>query len=192
MKKIITAALFCAALPLAGAAAQAADLVAPTLPVPDSAPAAQAPVPAPSSQTPAPPVAAVTAPDLEVAGAYAFATAPSQAVGAAFVVLQNTGTKDLVLLDATTPVSESVELHTMTMENGIMEMRMVENFPIAAGSTIAMTPQGDHLMLIGLHAPLKVGQTFPIILEFDGGLSLETVFKVTAPGEAMPIREGGK
>lgn len=124
---------------------------------------------------------------LEVAGAYAFATAPTQKNGAAFMALQNTGKVDAVLTGASSPVAEKVELHTMSMENGVMQMRPVDQFVIPAGGTLVMAPQSHHIMLIGLKSPLKTGDSFSIQLNFSNYPPMDTTFKVSAPGEAMPM-----
>lgn len=118
----------------------------------------------------------------EVAGAYAFATAPAQRTGAAFMALQNTGKTDATLIGAWSSVAEKVELHTTTMENGVMRMRPVDQFVIPAGGTLVMAPHSHHIMLIGLKEPLKVGDKLTIRLRFADGKAVDTLFDIVAPG----------
>jgi copper(I)-binding protein len=67
---------------------------------------------------------------------------------------------------ASTPVAEHAELHQMKMDNGVMEMRPVPDLPIAPGQTLVLEPNGYHVMLEGLKAPLKEGETVPLTLTF--------------------------
>lgn len=188
MKKILAAALFCAALFLVtGPAFAAGDSPSAGAPVGES-PAMGRPDASGSSLTVDSPSAADY--PLEVAGAYSFATAPAQKNGAAFMALQNTGKVDVILTGASSSVAEKVELHTMSMEDGVMQMRPVDQFVIPAGGTLVMAPQSHHIMLIGLKSPLRVGDSFSIQLRFSNYPPMDTTFKVTAPGQAMETGMG--
>jgi len=46
-------------------------------------------------------------------------------------------------------------------------MRMVESVDVPPGGDATFAPQGAHVMLIGLKAPLKKGASFPAILHFE-------------------------
>ena len=41
------------------------------------------------------------------------------------------------------PVADSVEIHKMAMNNGVMEMRMMETLPLPAGQTVKLEPAGS-------------------------------------------------
>ena len=102
--------------------------------------------------------------------------------------LENTGTASDRLLRASTPAAARVELHTMSMDGGVMRMREVEAIPLAAGETVKMRPgQGFHLMLMQLKAPLKVGDAFPLVLEFERGGRVEVRVDVQQP---QPLPRG--
>ena len=45
-------------------------------------------------------------------------------------------------------------------------MRMAGEINIPAGSRIEMVPGGTHIMLEGLRAPLKTGDSFDLVLKF--------------------------
>ena len=50
---------------------------------------------------------------------------PGQDVGAAYMTL--TSTQDVTLVRVESDVSNSIEIHSMTMQNGVMKMRMLDN-----------------------------------------------------------------
>lgn len=103
--------------------------------------------------------------------AYARATV-GQPQSGAFVTLNNTGSKDNVLLQASVPsdIAQTVELHTHVNDNGVMRMREVKDgIVIKAGSTVELKPGSFHVMLFGLKKDLTPGQTFPLTLKFKNG-----------------------
>jgi len=87
--------------------------------------------------------------------------------GAAYLTIRNSGDAPDRLIAAKAPVSERAELHTHLHEDGVMKMRKVEAVEVPAGGEAALKPGGDHVMLMGLHAPLKEGETFPLTLVFE-------------------------
>lgn len=112
--------------------------------------------------------------DLRIAHPFATPTPPGAPNGAAYLDISVEGEQPARLIGASSPVSEVVELHDMSMEDDRMVMRKLEAFEIAPGETLTMRPGGGkHIMLINLEAPLSVGQRFPLTLEFAEGDSLE-------------------
>lgn len=63
------------------------------------------------------------------------------------------------------------ELHTVIDNDGVMQMRPVEGYPIEAGKTLVLEPGGNHLMLIGLNEPLEDGDVRQVTLTFASGLT---------------------
>lgn len=60
---------------------------------------------------------------------------------------------------------DAVELHSTTMEDGVMKMRKLDTLALKAGKPVAITKAGGmHLMLIGPHATYKPGD--PIYINF--------------------------
>ena len=55
----------------------------------------------------------------------------------------------------------------MTMENDVMKMFPVDYMELPAGGSLELKPGGKHIMLIGLHEMLEVGQTAMVVLEFE-------------------------
>ena len=114
---------------------------------------------------------------------YARATAPGQSVGGAFLTLDNRGADDR-LLSATSEMARSVELHSMSMDGTVMRMRQVDGVAAPAGKVIELKPGGLHIMLMGLKAPLKAGDTFPLTLRFEKAGEVTVTVNVDAPGSA--------
>ena len=72
------------------------------------------------------------------------------------------------LLSASSPISPRVEIHTHTMDGGVMKMRRVESVEIAAGKTVKFKRGGYHLMMFD--STLEEGVTeVPLTLTFESG-----------------------
>jgi len=100
---------------------------------------------------------------VKITQAWARATMPGQEVGAAYMLLQSP--VDATLTEASTPVADNVEIHKMAMNNGVMEMRMMETLPLPADQTVKLEPGGFHLMLFDLKHPLKAGDSVALTLK---------------------------
>jgi len=112
---------------------------------------------------------------------YARATATGQPTGGAFLKLDNAGAEDR-LVSATAEVSKAVELHTMSMEGDVMKMRQVDAIVLPAGKVVELKPGGLHIMFIGLKAPLKEGDKFPLKLKFEKAGEVTVTVNVEAAG----------
>jgi len=104
---------------------------------------------------------------VQVEGAYARAMPPGQPNSAAFMVLHNTGSATHALVAAESPVAKVVELHTHTMDGGMMRMRQVDKIELPAGQSVQLQPGGLHVMLIGLNHPLAPQEQVPLTLIYD-------------------------
>ena len=112
---------------------------------------------------------------------YARATAAGQPTGGGFMKFVNGGANDK-LLSVSAEVSNSVEIHEMKMEGDVMKMRQVDGIELPASKTVELKPGGYHVMFIGLKAPLKVGDKFPVKLKFEKAGEVTVEVKVEAPG----------
>jgi copper(I)-binding protein len=109
---------------------------------------------------------------------------PSAAqTGAAYFVIRNEGKEDDALLRIETDVARTVQVHEMKMEGTIMRMRAVDRLVVPAGGSVALTPGGLHVMLIGLKAPLKDGDKFPMKLVFEKAGAVDVSTYVQTPEE---------
>jgi hypothetical protein len=125
---------------------------------------------------------------VNVEGAYVRAVPPVSPTSAAFMKLTNTGEGAHQLKSAESDVSEFVELHTHTMgENGMHEMRKVEQIELPAGETTELKPGGLHIMFINLKNPLEPESQVDVKLNFEDGSSkqLSLPVKKMAPMQGM-------
>lgn len=119
---------------------------------------------------------------INVSDVWARASAGMAKAGGVFMTLHNPTTHDDTLVSAASDVADTVQLHTHTMVDGVMQMREVEGgIKVPAGETVMMQPGGYHVMLMGLKAPLAEGATFPLTLTFDGGQVTTVDVKVVSP-----------
>jgi len=108
---------------------------------------------------------------------WARATAASAKAGALYLTVINSGTEADRLTGVTTDVAARCELHLSKTSGDVMTMRMVENVEVPAGGSAAFAPQGAHIMLLGLKAPLKKGMHFAATLHFEkaGDVAVDVV-----------------
>ena len=104
---------------------------------------------------------------IRVEQAWARATPGGAKTGAIYLSVTNTGTTPDRLVSVATPAADKADLHEMKMERNVMEMRSVPAIDIPPGKTVTLDPNGFHIMLIGLKAPLKEGETVPLTLTFE-------------------------
>ena len=129
------------------------------------------------------PVQAQPQPAPKVADAWARPTVEGQRAGGGYLRITGGALPDR-LLGASAAVAGRVELHQMTMDGIVMRMRQIEAIAVPAGASVALEPGGLHLMFMGLKAPLKAGNRFPLTLRFEkaGELNVEvTVATVGGP-----------
>jgi hypothetical protein len=113
-------------------------------------------------------------------------TVAEQKATGAFMSL--TSAKAAKVVSASSPVAASVEIHEMKMDGGVMQMRAVEALPLPAGQTVQLKPGSFHVMLLGLKAPIKPGDSVPLSLVIEGAdKQRQTVeVKATARAAAAP------
>jgi copper(I)-binding protein len=106
-------------------------------------------------------------------------TNPGQAVGAAYMTL--TSATDATLTKVESSASKSTEIHSMTMQNGVMKMRMVEKLTLTAGKPYNVAPGGYHLMLFDLKKPLQEGEQVSFTLFLTDKKNVEYQHNITVP-----------
>lgn len=106
---------------------------------------------------------------VKVENPYARAVPPGQPNSASFMTLVNESDVDHSVKSAASPVAATVELHTHTNNNGVMEMRQVEQIDVPAKGRTELKPGGLHVMLIGLKQDMKAGEKAQITLTFEDG-----------------------
>jgi len=104
---------------------------------------------------------------IEVTQAWARATPGAAKTGAIYLTITNKGTApDTLEGKASSPAAKDADVHEMKMVNNVMEMRPVPSLTIPPGKSVVFEPNGYHVMLTGLKAPLKEGQSVPLTLTF--------------------------
>lgn len=115
--------------------------------------------------------------------------------GAAFFTVTNNGSEADRLVAASSPVAQVVEIHEIKDNNGVKEMRPLENgLELPAGETVKLAPGGYHIMMIGLTQDLTAGMTFELTLTFEkaGDVLVTVPVQRAAPeGDAIETIEAG-
>lgn len=112
---------------------------------------------------------ALAANTVDVVNPYARAVPPGQTNSAIFMMLKNKSAKEVSLIRAQSGVADAVELHTHTMDQGVMKMRRVSEIRIPGNGMTLLKPGGYHIMLIGLKQNLFEGQKVSVKLYFSNG-----------------------
>src|SRR6185437_200528 len=104
----------------------------------------------------------VKAGDLVISQAWSRATPNGAKIGAGYFTIDNKGTAADKLVGITGDISDKIELHEMSKNNGVMKMRPVEGgLTIDPGKTVKLAPSGYHLMIMNLKSQLKQGEKLP-------------------------------
>ncbi len=111
--------------------------------------------------------------ELTVSNPWARASAGKAKNGAAYLVIANRGQEVDRLLRIASPVAKKAEVHISTVKDGIMMMRPVKAVEVSPGEPTVMKPGALHIMLMGLVAPLKKGDSFALTLTFEKAGSIE-------------------
>jgi len=105
--------------------------------------------------------------EIQVVDAWLRATAPGQDV--ASVDLTIISKQQAKLIAVSSKVSKKGELHRMFKADGMMKMREVAAIDLPADKHVKLGESGYHLMLVGLEAPLQVGEKIPLTLTIKLG-----------------------
>jgi copper(I)-binding protein len=108
---------------------------------------------------------------VSISDAWVRPTNPGQEVGAAYMTFLSK--QDMTLVSIESSVTDSVEIHNMTMENGVMKMRMLENLALKAGEPYKLAPGGFHLMLFDLKKPMTAGEQVSFTLHFKSNANIK-------------------
>ena len=101
---------------------------------------------------------------------------PGVANASAYMTLRNTGSEDVVLTGAASPIAGSVMLHATVNHDGMLHMTHLQSLTIPAGAEVKMESGGTHLMLMALKTAPMPGTAVELTLEFaDGGAQVLNV-----------------
>jgi copper(I)-binding protein len=125
--------------------------------------------------------------DLVITEAWSRATPKGAKTGGGYLTIENKGTAPDRLIGGSADIADSVQVHEMSMDKGVMKMRPLENgLAIEPGKTVKLTPGGYHLMMMDLKSPLKKGDKLPITLEFEKAGKVQVSLDVEGVGSQGP------
>lgn len=124
--------------------------------------------------------------DMAISDGYARAANPKS--GAAFMTMRNAGAAACTLTGVTSDAAARVELHTHREENGLMTMGPADPITIAPGAVHRLARGGDHVMLMGLHQPLRDGQSVVLVMDF--GSCGQVPVSLTVENARLPGQQG--
>lgn len=134
----------------------------------------------------------VKAGDLVISQAWARATPGGAKVGGGYLTIENKGTAPDRLIGGSTDVAGKLEIHQMSMDNGVMKMHPVEGgLAIEPGKTVKLAPGGYHLMMVDLKQPFKQGDKVSVTLEFAKAGKVALSLDVQGIGAKAPKAAGG-
>jgi copper(I)-binding protein len=125
--------------------------------------------------------------DLTVASPWTRATPGGSRIAGGYLKITNNGAATDRFVGTKSDVSDRVEIHEMSMSDGVMKMRPLPNgLEVKPGETVELKSGGYHLMFMDLKQPLKPGDTFKGTLQFEKAGSLDVSFSVRALGATVP------
>ena len=125
-----------------------------------------------------------------VSQAWSRATPKGARVAAGYFTLENRGTRPDRLLSAESATAAKIEIHQMSVQDGIMTMRPLDDgLAIPPDTSVSFAPGGDHIMFVGLNAPFEEGQRIPVALIFEHAGRVEAAFDVGSVGAKGPRLE---
>jgi copper(I)-binding protein len=107
--------------------------------------------------------------------------------GAGYMTLTNKGATPDRVSCVIDDASAQCQIHSMTMEGGVMKMRPVEGgLEIKPGESVTLKPGGNHMMFLSLKHPLEQGATVKATLKFDHAGTIDVDYPVLAIGAPAP------
>lgn len=117
--------------------------------------------------------------DIKIDHPWSRVTPSAAPVAGAYLTVTNSGTMADRLIGGSTPIAERIEIHQMSIDDGVARMRpLTEGVEIAAGATAELAPGGTHIMLIKPSRQLIEGERFAATLEFARAGAIEVEFVV--------------
>jgi periplasmic copper chaperone A len=121
------------------------------------------------------------------------ATPKGATAGAGYMTITNKGTTPDKVSCVSDDASAQCEIHSMSMEGGVMKMRPVEGgLEIKPDETVTFAPSsGYHVMFRQLKHPLEQGKTVKATLKFDKAGTVDVEYPVLAIGASAPGTASG-
>lgn len=113
---------------------------------------------------------------------------PAAKVAGGFMKLTNTGSTPDRLVGGTAAISGRIEVHEMSVTDGVMRMRELKpGLDLAPGATVELKPGSYHVMFMDLKGMPEAGKPVKGTLVFEKAGTVEIEYKVEAAAS-----KGGK
>lgn len=120
---------------------------------------------------------------IEISHPWARATPKGATVAGAYLKITNTGGAPERLIGGSSPIAGRFEIHQMSMNNGVMQMRPVTGgLEIKPGESVELKPGSYHIMLMDLKQPLVHKQPLKGTLVFEKAGTVELEYAVEPVG----------
>ena len=106
----------------------------------------------------------------DITNAYVSPPTKRRDVATGFFTVTNNGDDDRLIL-ASSPIAQSVEIHTHFTSDGVMAMRQVDGVDLPAGETIEFKPGSYHLMMFGVDLAENATDAF-VTLTYASGYEM--------------------
>ena len=112
--------------------------------------------------------------------------------GALYLTIANPTDQADQLTGVSSAIAQGAEMHESINDNNVMRMEpRPEGFAIPAGGLLELTPNGKHVMLVGLTQALAVGDTFTATLTFAHAPALTLPVTVAEIGAVHTMDHSG-
>lgn len=129
---------------------------------------------------------------MHISQPWARATPKGASSAAGYMTITNKGTAPDRVSCVSSDAAAQCQIHSMTMEGGVMKMRPVEGgLEIKPGETVTLQPGGYHMMLVDLKHPLEAGKTLKATLKFDKAGTVDVDYPIAAIGAPAPTASSG-
>lgn len=102
---------------------------------------------------------------VEVTSAWTRPTVPGQSAAGAFMRLQSK--RGARVIGASSDAAGVVEIHEMSMQGNVMQMRAIAGLDLPPGKPVELKPGGHHLMLMDLKRTLTAGDKVKVDLRLQ-------------------------
>jgi hypothetical protein len=109
---------------------------------------------------------------ITVSDGYVKSSIPGSDITAAYMSITNHSTQKISLQKITSPLSDRIEIHQHSMEDGMMRMRQVQSLNINANSQVVLGPHGLHLMIFSLKKTINTSDVAPLTLYFSNDINI--------------------
>ena len=115
--------------------------------------------------------------EITISNAFIKMPRPGVDITAGFVTI--TASTDLKVMKVSNKNFKNIEIHSMKMTYGVMEMRKLIEPKLGPNSPLVLSPGNDHLMLFGIEEKLKSGENLDLTFVFkdDKDNKITKIFK---------------